>query len=131
MRVAPGLAAGERTDALSCSATRASDADAVESVLHADCRRVRVRAMRAQLATRRQAGGWRTMVTDTATSRQSHRLDVELALCKRCGICIALCTRLALRANGDGRPLLDEERCSGCLVCERGCPEFAIRVEAR
>lgn len=67
----------------------------------------------------------------SATSRRSYRLEVEPAMCKRCGICVAICARQALREGDDGRPLLIEERCTGCLICENTCPEFAIRVETR
>ncbi len=49
--------------------------------------------------------------------------------CKRCGICVAICPRNVFSAAADGRPSVDHpEACTGCLLCELQCPDFALEI---
>lgn len=61
---------------------------------------------------------------------------VNQDLCKGCHICVGFCPRGALkpaeRINQRGflPPLAGKgERCTGCLLCEIMCPDFAIAIE--
>jgi len=49
--------------------------------------------------------------------------------CKRCGICIELCSRNVFMADLDGypRPAKPVE-CNLCGFCITRCPDFALRV---
>lgn len=53
-------------------------------------------------------------------------VTVDHALCKRCGICVALCPVQNL-AFEDGL-VTPADKCTGCMLCELHCPDFAIRV---
>ena len=46
--------------------------------------------------------------------------------CKKCGLCTAICPHGALKQNGQGSPVLDDEKCRLCSMCWRLCPDFAI-----
>jgi len=57
------------------------------------------------------------------------KVILNSAWCKACGICIALCPRQVLEADGGGRPSASrEEDCSGCRLCEYRCPDLALTV---
>jgi 2-oxoglutarate ferredoxin oxidoreductase subunit delta len=57
------------------------------------------------------------------------RLLVYRSWCKRCGICVAFCPKIALERDGQGYPRWsDPGRCVGCRMCELRCPDFAIEV---
>ncbi|HHY35691.1 MAG TPA: 4Fe-4S binding protein [Firmicutes bacterium] len=50
--------------------------------------------------------------------------------CKRCGLCVAFCPRGVLKLDDEGRPVVvDIAHCTGCLLCEMHCPDFAIAVK--
>lgn len=59
-------------------------------------------------------------------------------LCKSCGLCIHICPTKCLswdekRLNNNGLPCVqvDINKCIACKQCERICPDFAIRVNAK
>ncbi|MBI3978102.1 MAG: 4Fe-4S binding protein [Chloroflexi bacterium] len=55
------------------------------------------------------------------------RLDV--AWCKRCGICVAICPHDVFTATADGLPVIERAAaCTGCLLCELQCPDFALEI---
>ncbi len=62
------------------------------------------------------------------------KVNVDLSLCKGCGICVELCPRKALALSnelsprGYRYPVLNGE-CVGCRTCMMYCPDFAISVE--
>jgi indolepyruvate ferredoxin oxidoreductase beta subunit len=60
------------------------------------------------------------------------RLEVIPAWCKgrACEICVRACPEecLAIDRGGDRVAVVRPERCTGCLLCELLCPDFAIAV---
>jgi 2-oxoglutarate ferredoxin oxidoreductase subunit delta len=59
-------------------------------------------------------------------------VQLDLELCKACGICIDLCPEKVFDRDGLGCPVLARpEDCSQCLICELHCPDFAIEVRRR
>jgi 2-oxoglutarate ferredoxin oxidoreductase subunit delta len=59
-------------------------------------------------------------------------IQLDLELCKACGICIELCPDKVFDRDKLGNPVLARpEDCSQCLLCEVHCPDFAIEVRRR
>ena len=59
-------------------------------------------------------------------------VQLDLELCKACGICIELCPEKVFDRDKLGYPVLARpEDCSQCLLCELHCPDFAIEVRRR
>ncbi len=56
------------------------------------------------------------------------RIDKEK--CKICGICVIICTKKVLKQTETEEVIVDDlSKCSGCLICEYECPDFAIEIE--
>ena len=51
--------------------------------------------------------------------------------CKKCYLCVEFCPKDALAGGEDGIPVVDEERCIQCGLCEMYCPDFAIKVRPK
>ncbi len=65
-------------------------------------------------------------------ARSPPQINLELDLCKACGICIALCPEVVFDRDGLGYPLIARPaECTSCLLCELHCPDFAIEVQRR
>ena len=59
-------------------------------------------------------------------------VQIDLALCKACGICIELCPDKVFDRDKLAQPVIARpEDCSQCLICELHCPDFAIEVRRR
>jgi 2-oxoglutarate ferredoxin oxidoreductase subunit delta len=59
-------------------------------------------------------------------------VQLDLELCKACGICIELCPDKVFDRDQLGYPVLARpDDCSQCLLCELHCPDFAIEVRRR
>jgi 2-oxoglutarate ferredoxin oxidoreductase subunit delta len=59
-------------------------------------------------------------------------VQMDLELCKACGVCIELCPDKVFDIDQLGYPVLARpEDCSQCLLCELHCPDFAIEVRRR
>lgn len=55
------------------------------------------------------------------------RLDTRL--CKKCGICIAVCPADVYSADRDGLPVVTgPDRCIWCERCETYCPDYALQL---
>jgi 2-oxoglutarate ferredoxin oxidoreductase subunit delta len=59
-------------------------------------------------------------------------VQLDLELCKACGICIEVCPEKVFDRDKLGYPVLARpDDCSQCLICELHCPDFAIEVRRR
>ena len=59
-------------------------------------------------------------------------VQLDLELCKACGVCIELCPDKVFDRDKLGYPVLTRpDDCSQCLLCELHCPDFAIEVRRR
>jgi 2-oxoglutarate ferredoxin oxidoreductase subunit delta len=59
-------------------------------------------------------------------------VQIDLGLCKACGICIELCPDKVFDRDKLAYPVIARpEDCSQCLICELHCPDFAIEVRRR
>jgi len=59
-------------------------------------------------------------------------IDVDLELCKSCGICAALCPSEVFDRDDLGQPVVARlGDCTSCSFCERHCPDFAIEIRWR
>lgn len=73
-----------------------------------------------------------------AKDKRKRRFIVRIVAdrCKGCGYCIEFCSKKALEASpefnakGYHPPVVTRpDECSGCLMCEMVCPDFAIWIE--
>lgn len=62
----------------------------------------------------------------------------HLALCKGCGLCIAICPKKCLKYHQKnqgiyGQPAIDIDidKCIQCRQCENICPDVAITIEVK
>ena len=86
------------------------------------------------------SGALRPIAKDIGSIRDSVKMgtaEVDTFLCysfngASCGVCVRACPleTVALKAGMWGKPLVDEDACIGCGLCERACVRFphAIRV---
>ena len=65
-----------------------------------------------------------------------NKLHVNPAYCKGCLICVEACPTKAITPcksiNAKGYTLPEEDdmrRCTGCMLCETVCSDFAIAIE--
>lgn len=57
-------------------------------------------------------------------------ITIDYDLCKRCGYCSAFCEKGVYKMGEDMSPeVVAQEKCTGCLLCVKRCPDFALRVE--
>ncbi|MFC1872388.1 ferredoxin family protein [Chloroflexota bacterium] len=78
---------------------------------------------------------WRNTLDQESVKQARFRVHVERDLCKGCRFCIELCPRHVLyesaELNKKGYRVVqadDDNRCLNCGLCEKICPEFAIKV---
>ncbi len=62
---------------------------------------------------------------------KSKGLTIVPVVCIQCGnpACLRVCPVKAISRAEDGRVLVDEEKCTGCKLCEKYCPLGAIKVD--
>ncbi len=60
----------------------------------------------------------------------NYHVDVNLDLCKGCGVCISRC-EMGARVMKDGVSVVDQERCIGCGNCVVTCKTGASRMVRR
>ena len=58
-------------------------------------------------------------------------VNIERALCKQCGFCVAFCPRKVLAMRDNYPTVVDIESCTACLLCDMLCPDFAVTVVDR
>lgn len=78
-----------------------------------------------------EIGRFRPQTEETSQIRATRFLD----LCKSCGACIVKCPVNAISWDPDelgqlGEPaiIIDMNKCIGCEMCERTCPDGAIQI---
>ena len=54
---------------------------------------------------------------------------IDLKVCKNNYNCIIFCPHDAIDKNESGRPVINYDICTGCLICLRECPTNAISEE--
>ncbi len=55
-------------------------------------------------------------------------IEVKVAWCKGCGLCVEYCNRGVLQMDGVVPKVVAPEKCTRCMQCEVICPDFAIEV---
>ena len=45
----------------------------------------------------------------------------NIMVCDQCGICMDMCSAMALKKDADGVVRLDKKSCVGCLICVGEC----------
>lgn len=57
------------------------------------------------------------------------KFSLDKKLCKSCGICYGLCPKEVLAADDEDRPkVVNPDACILCMLCEKRCPDYAIRI---
>jgi len=54
--------------------------------------------------------------------------DYRIHVCDQCGACAEICPEEAIHQTDSGVFLIDEDTCTGCLVCVAECPYDVIVV---
>ena len=61
--------------------------------------------------------------------KKEYNIHIIAELCKRCGLCVEFCRRGVFSVNEDGViEVLNPGSCTGCMLCELRCPDFALDV---
>lgn len=69
------------------------------------------------------------MAFEATAKAYCRTISVSTAMCKGCGICVALCPGV-LSLAGDGKvSVSNQSLCTGCRNCENHCPDYAIFVK--
>ncbi|KUK83641.1 MULTISPECIES: ATP-binding protein [Petrotoga] len=64
------------------------------------------------------------------TIKKQFKVNINYNYCKKCGICSWICPVNAIIEEEFGKPVVPfQEKCTGCLQCERMCPDFAISIK--
>jgi len=57
-------------------------------------------------------------------------ININLAWCKSCGICVDFCPNSVLVSDEEANPkVVNKEACTKCKLCELRCPDFAIDIK--
>lgn len=65
------------------------------------------------------------------------KIEVDIDMCKGCGVCLAACKFHVIKLSGSGKvnkygyrylEAVQPERCTGCRMCALMCPDSAITV---
>jgi len=60
---------------------------------------------------------------------KTYTVSVNEKHCKACGICIGLCPKGVFAENYLGKAVFqNQDKCTGCKICEMHCPDFCIEV---
>ena len=60
------------------------------------------------------------------TSSSGGYLQYNAKWCKDCGICVAFCPKGVLDIIHGKLAIVNQSACSGCNMCGRLCPDYAI-----
>jgi MinD superfamily P-loop ATPase len=59
-----------------------------------------------------------------------HKAVIDYEMCNQCGLCMTYCRFGAISAD-NGRVVIVETACDGCMLCEKICPVRAITLVPR
>ncbi|AAD35960.1 ferredoxin [Thermotoga maritima MSB8] len=57
-----------------------------------------------------------------------YKIVVNYDWCKACKLCAWACPTSAITSDEIGKPVTNENKCIGCLKCEKICPDMAIEI---
>jgi 2-oxoglutarate ferredoxin oxidoreductase subunit delta len=64
--------------------------------------------------------------------KKKFQIQIISSACKRCGICVAFCAKEVFSAAEDGEvKVVNPDSCTGCMLCELRCPDYALEVIPR
>ena len=63
------------------------------------------------------------------TLAAKYNKEIDLHLCKGCGICVDTCVNEVLDIVGSVATVVNEDACTACGDCMEECPMGAIEVE--
>lgn len=67
---------------------------------------------------------------ETRATSSGIKLHIYKELCKGCEICVHFCPKEVLVIGPDLKVVVvNPDGCTGCMLCELRCPDFAIFVE--
>lgn len=64
----------------------------------------------------------------------ARKIQINAALCKGCGYCVAACPKKALRLSEEFNPagynfaLVNTAECIGCGTCYTVCPDYVYTI---
>jgi pyruvate ferredoxin oxidoreductase delta subunit len=67
-------------------------------------------------------------VAYNTTGWRVHRPVIDEAKCTNCLICWVFCPEPAIVRHERGKVTIDYDHCKGCGICEAECPPKAIRM---
>lgn len=84
----------------------------------------------------RRKGALTEISSDLSTVKGDRAVDAaaliaRASVCGHCDLCIRWCPTGALRRGDDGRFVVDEDVCIGCLLCSSACPSAQYLVYRR
>ena len=62
------------------------------------------------------------------TARASWEIRINEEWCKGCEVCVEVCKPQVLEMDGQVAVVRRPEDCTGCMLCELLCPDFAVEV---
>lgn len=66
------------------------------------------------------------MTVNKTGTWRSSKPVVDVDKCKGCLLCWKFCPEACIEMSEDGTPLIDLDFCKGCGICEEECPFDAI-----
>ncbi len=62
--------------------------------------------------------------------KKATKPKINMSRCKGCGLCIAFCPQKVYDTDLLGKPIIQiPEKCTGCMMCDYRCPDFAVTLE--
>lgn len=62
-------------------------------------------------------------------AKQKGKVTIKSEWCKGCNICVSFCPMGVLALEKNICVLANPDKCTGCMMCELRCPDYAISVE--
>jgi 2-oxoglutarate ferredoxin oxidoreductase subunit delta len=62
-------------------------------------------------------------------AKKNFEVNIDLKLCKSCGICYWVCpTHAIIKGELEAPKIESNDKCIGCMQCANLCPDFAINI---